>query len=381
MPPPWTVLFALAGAAPQTIALHERSSVVLLDVRGALPSETFERLREAGDRWLAKDTSLELIAPAMADLDRAAFIRCAGAERFTCWSQLARSARRDVRFVWIIAASSTDGGHDVRSVWLDVARAGEAPSADANRENWIFENAVRELPPEPLADVDRFVATMFGTHVRDTIEDADAWRPYGAIAIAAGDAGLVIELDGRTIGTTVAAPTRIEGIRRGRHTLNVHDGRAVAFSGAVDAADEPTPIVLAPAGEDPTRVGIVNRVAMYSGFAIAATGVALLAVAAASSPSAPAGVCSGPGCPPASTGGWITSCQLGGADAACVADPSGVLVPGLGLALFGAGASFGLGALLFESDRDVPWWSLAIGVATGIAVYGLSALLAYPEGV
>jgi hypothetical protein len=78
-------------------------------------------------------------------------------------------------------------------------------------------------------------------------------------------------------------------------------------------------------------------------------------------------------CSPAPPSGFATFCDLGSGGQSCLNGGKGVLAAPLGYSILATGAAWALGTEFLDTQEEIPWRSLLIGVALGGVTYAISA--------
>jgi hypothetical protein len=400
----------LLGLAPvahaeTTIAVDERVPAVALVMspRGAEPGSRTTELLRAAARALESRTDLGLQSAEQAGSDLRQIDACA--DRLSCWvrairpdfaSHLATGGRyadhvaaldaRGVRYPRVLLvvsiATRADGADRVGAMLVDTdhalstyAELREARTPTETIENRVFETAVLApgavVRPGDTAALARFFDAAFDGPFRAPLEQAGHWDARGRLRLEAPP-GLLVELDGRPVGQTGAAPTVLTGLRAGDRSLGLTDP-----SGAYEPWSAPAAIG---AGQE-LRVtaelsragsalrGVTRGTAWWGGAVLMAAGGALTVWGAAGG-SDWRDVSDAEPSPR-----FTTFCDLlGSAASPCATAGGQVKVAPLGYGLALAGGTWMAGAWLDEG-RDGPWLPMLIGVAAGAAAYGLSAAL------
>ena len=230
-------------------------------------------------------------------------------------------------------------------------------------------------------EAEAFLETLFTGAFRGAFEGTGNWEPYGTIEITTTLSGAGILLDDKPLGSTQAGLTRLEKVPPGVHTLSLEHPDHLPFTAEVRVRPrEATAVTPELAHRPDARSDLPRQVTLWSGVALTVAGTAL-AVYGATRPE--------PGLRTACFDAPDSGCQSGrrfvsfGYDPGQASsaperiNPSGIMVAPLGYSLAGAGAAWGLGALLTEQDT-LPWIPWAVGVVVGAAAYGLSAAAAAP---
>ncbi len=410
-------LFLATIAAEAVVDVDERESAVMLVMtpNGAAPgTRTADLLRTAAAKLEAK-TNLRLSSPEQVGADLGRFGACPESTRLSCWVREVRQdydrrqlelANGDIdpyevhlgrlrdegrtypRFLIVVAIYPRPGGVERLTAMLIATNSALHDFHEARRregwreevENRIFGNAVRAAPgtiqTSDPKQVEAFFAAAFGGAFRSMLESGGYWEPHGAVRIAAA-ANLVVELDGKVVGTTGVEPLTLTGLMPGERRLRVTDptGSDLPLETAVLVERKKTKTVEVALEARPNDSARTLRAAtLWSGVGVAAVGVALTAWGAL----APRGAqhvrtCRGEGCE-ADNAGFATACELS-SDLPHTCDGGGVLAAPLGYSMLAVGGVWAAGTLAFGDDDDLPWIQLVAGAAVGALSYGLSAAL------
>lgn len=263
-----------------------------------------------------------------------------------------------------------------------LARYHHATRTESDWESEVEAAINDEAPSGPMtpvadrAEAERFVDELLTTHLRDALEHAGQWSPYGQIELAATLPGLSIELDGAPTGVTTAAEVRLSGVMPGPRRLRVAGATLEPFEATVEvqrgqtARVEPVLVARPTADATGTRllVGLVGAV-------VATAGGVVLGLAATTPDTSLVTYCVADavaGC--AESRAFVTS----GYDAALRPLPNGDGVPlvPLGLGLVVGGATWGIGAWLLTDDDETPWIPLVVGAVAGGATLLITTMAA-----
>ncbi|MEQ9500987.1 MAG: PEGA domain-containing protein [Deltaproteobacteria bacterium] len=222
------------------------------------------------------------------------------------------------------------------------------------------------------ADAAQFVERLVRQDFAPLFEASGHWQPYGSVDLVTNAEGLEILLDGRSVGSTQGARTRLTKLLPGTRAISVrHPDYTTLDTTVTVRRGENTTVQVDPIPIVSEADATIRPVVFYSGIAVAAAGAGLLVFAAARQDRSVRTVCFDGDCPSGQfqTLGYDPNVPI--ADAESV-NPNGVLVAPLGAALLTGGAAFTLGTGLVE--RASPWWSVLVGVVAGGVVYGLGTL-------
>lgn len=398
---------AALAEEPHTIIVQEREPIVLVlntPTGQVADISKSELIRIAGDllkrhtdffpreldEMLVEDCKGRLTCLALKsrrDYNRDAWLRSDGTVRpFEDFlAKTAEAERPPPRFLLMISNVSIPDQADRLSVTLlDLDRALRIHHQAERKAAWkddveasVAEEAV--LVPRIRSEVrdaqeaTTFLATTFTRKLSGPLEEVGHWEPYGVIEITTDVEEASLRYDGRAVGDARGPLTRLVGVRPGTHSLVLDRPGYLTYETEIEVAKGQTARASVDLAVAPSNApGVVRAVTFWGGMAVAAAGVAVIALGA----SRASGVetsCFGD----CSSGSEFTTFGLD-PDAAGTTrpvNPSGVAVVPLGLALAGTGLTFTLGTWLIGEDDDVPWIQLLAGLAVGGATYGLSVLL------
>lgn len=391
------IVAALLAAAPTpastTIGAGERPdrAVMLVITPGSTaPTIPSSNYLDAAQRVFGRETSLSLASAEQAGVDANAMRECPVDLRLRCWARLARADDRNVaRFLLVLSVQPVAGNDRVTLLVLDlerVQRVLEDPaSADdpEAQEQRIFELA-RQLQPEVLSPEEsgapeRLLGDLVARELRDDLEESGHFRPYGEIELESETADLVIDLDGRVIGTTSGEHTLIREVSAGERVLSLRRADGWSTSRRIQVTRGGTTWV--EMEDPPSSTHPARPVVWVGGFVMAAAGLTLLGITAASTSGDLQSAClqRGPSDSRCGALGTFTHAYEG-PDAApttnpAAVNPSGLLMAPLGVGLASGGLATSLGTLLLGDEADFPWPQVLVGLATAGLVYGMGAAL------
>lgn len=267
----------------------------------------------------------------------------------------------------------------------------------------IVQDAVRASPPPEKVSsegIHAYLTRLFQEDFRGAFEQLDHWEPYGTIEIESAESGFEIAIDDvlsdpapgadpsepratlRLIGPTNAGRTVISEVMPGRRTVAVSLPGFEPFTTTVLVERGRRARVEAKTvrqGDDLARMFRTGLVGSGIALAIAGIAVSFYALKEELDPAVHA-VCvkqAGESCgsPEFRRFG---SRDIGRRDA----NPNGNGIPifPLGYSLFGMGATFSLGTLLFD-DGSFPWIQTLAGIGVGVGALLVSHALDGKNGV
>lgn len=256
--------------------------------------------------------------------------------------------------------------------------------ANRNRPDWSTDVEVRigngATVTKPIrarvrnaSETTKYLQALFEVHFRSTFERTQHWEPYGRLEIECAIPGLVVEMDGRPLGTTQTNLTRVRGLHPGRHRIALNHPNYEPAQAEVEITRAQTTRVSLTPKRRPGSGAPLKTALLWTGAAVAATGVGVLTYGL-TRPSDVTLTCIGNVCD--SGQNFVTfGYDPDQADRNPLqVNPSGVLIAPLGYSLIGAGAAWGLGSWLTD-EEDLPWIAFVVGLAIGGVSYGLSAAL------
>lgn len=368
----------------------DQAVLLILTPKQTTPNIPSSAYLNAAQRVFGRETSLSLASAEQAGIEAGLMRECPVEFRISCWARMARpGAAQSSRYLLVLNLQRAGSSDRASLIFLDLDEAGTVladPSDEADaeaKEQRIFELALTPEPsvlsPEEDGAVDRFWEDLVLRDLRTRLERSSHFRPYGEIELIAEASDLMIDLDGRVIGTTRGGAMTVREILPGERTIAVRraDGWSsshrvtITRGGSVRVETEPPPSAVHPA----------RAVVWVSGFVLAAAGATVLGITAANASDGLGAAClqrsSGDlACPSAGT---LTSAYAG-VDAAPTTDPnvvnpSGLLMAPLGLGLAAGGLAAALGTLLVGDDSDFPWPQVLVGLGTAGLVYGVGVAL------
>jgi hypothetical protein len=272
--------------------------------------------------------------------------------------------------------------------WHRAPRDREGWRLDVDRRIGDRGGVLARPEPEELPDVSAGLAyaqRLVGGRLKDALERAGHWDPYGAVEIDSPVSGLAVSIDGRVVGVLSTGKIRLERLLPGARRLVFEKSGAppISIEIQVDRGEtarvEAGQIAIASgsSADNTVRSGVA-----IAGIAAAAAGTAatIAAIISAQGPSRVDCVAlTGPS--PSCQSGFValgerTASASGGN---FMGSGSGVLAAPLGYGLIGLGAVWTLGAWLLTPRDQIPWLPLVAGVVFLGASYGLSAALS-PHG-
>ncbi|HJL42189.1 MAG TPA: PEGA domain-containing protein [Myxococcales bacterium LLY-WYZ-16_1] len=289
------------------------------------------------------------------------------------------------RFMLVITLVSVPGRPDRAVAQLfSTDLALRAFHETRRRPGWLDRVEDRILAEASLARVEQdrltedrvfsFLDRLFAKTLRPVFEPRGHWMPFGRVVISEAPAGASIEMDGRTVGVTGTDRTALADVPAGVRTLRVVHPDWEPFEETLRVRTGQTLRVQAATRPRRADASAGPRIVFWSGLLTAAAGTSVLVYAVAADPGTQT-ICYGT--PDCEAGTRFQRASLQGQNPGSV-DPGpqgGVLLAPLGYSLIGTGAAWSVGAATWERKKQVPWWSLGIGVAAGALAYGLSAAL------
>lgn len=382
---------ALGGAPGELVVRGREPLPVVVLAQSAFATLSGSELLAGLGRRVEEDTNL-----AVRVVDSNAAAGCAG-ELSCIVLELGgeREASAGARWIVVLSRLGREGDTDRLSVTLVDLRAAlrEWEAAPRDEADWraaveaaVNERAVAVSTPftevRDRAEAERWLDGLVAERLRPVFEAAGAWRPWGGIELRGAGAGFVVEVDGVTIGTTGADPTRLVLVPPGRRAVVLtHPEHAPVRAEVVVEAGRLVPLVVEPellAG----ATHALRDVTTWSGVGLAAAGAVTLAVALVRADGDVVTYCLGAGdgavvagCDPSSQfqrAGYDPGATPGFSGAL---NPPGVRLAPLGYSLVLTGVIWSLGAVLLGDTREAPWIPLVAGVILGAATYGLSVAL------
>lgn len=364
-------LFAAAlacGATPATTATidaGERASLVMITMTpsGASLANASERVLRLADASLRAHSRAAVKSPEQLGIDASRLFDCELDRRLSCWVREARSTAADAP-LYLLALSilqADDGSAELTALVLDLEKSSALLARGGDRaevENQLFEAMLTQrarIEWEDDGALSALFDRLFTVDLAPRLKERGLLARPGSIDVAADTEGLLIALDGKTIGATRTEPTIVAGVAPGTRrlvfldpqsgaelaarTVEVRSNDVAALSIAVRAPSRPLPMI-----------------ALAGGGAIFAAGAVTGAVAFAG------------------RADRVTPCA-GAIDRDC--GGSNALVPGVavgvGLAVFGA--TWALGAQLSPDDDLYFWLSAAAGLVLGSSAAALGLTL------
>jgi hypothetical protein len=381
------------------IALDERRPIAVVLIT---PTVQATKIRSAEIIRIVSDELAEHTNLTPAELDAALVTECKG--RLSCFVRKVRpdfalGARRErgkegtASLLLVLSNVAQQSGDRLSVILVDTDRALDViESTPPEGEDWESELDARINDTAVLArssgkevateqDMRSYVAGVFAQDLRRAFEANESWEPYGELELTAPIAGLAIEIDALSAGTTRGGTTRITRVMPGSRKVTVSHPDYQSFQTTVEVRRKEVARVDARL-ERITTASSLQPVLFWSGIGVSAVGAALVVAALARQSSDVETFCvSGSSCETSNrfqTLGYDTSNVPAFGSEANV-NPSGIMVAPLGYSLIGVGATWTVGSLFMSDSEDVPWIQIVAGVAVGIAAYGMSALLNGPD--
>jgi hypothetical protein len=246
-----------------------------------------------------------------------------------------------------------------------------------------FQQAVIATPPSvTVAGDDEIVAhlgRLFSRELEPMLAAAGVWESLGTIELVTSVSDAEIMLDGQLVGTTRAGVTRLRDAPVGAHTLGLNAKGYDPYEASVQVASGATVRVDAALTANDGLTSFGRNFTFWSGVATVAAGSAVMVWGGMLAGDQSSGYSCVSGCDGVGWS-WVRSGRSVSADATTddldVTGSGPALVP-LGYSMVLAGSVWALGPQLFEQE-GVPWLSLAVGLAGGLAAYGISELVESP---
>ncbi len=222
----------------------------------------------------------------------------------------------------------------------------------------------------------RFIDDLFIQQIRRPLTSANHWKPYGELQINVPVAGMGIDLDGRTVGTTQAGISLLKGLLPGRHQIKLHKPGYASKNFEVKIQRQKTATIQPELEVIADGSPLPGQLMLYGGIATVVAGGVLTAIALGRQDGNLSTVCFKTESNSCETNqSFQTLDYTSDRDiSANNLNPDGLLLAPLGYSLMLSGAVWGTGALISE-ENDSPWWYLLGGIAAGGLAYGLSAAL------
>jgi hypothetical protein len=382
------------GAAPhEPLSLHERTPLVLIVVspKGSRTETGPSEILRKTALILEPKTSIAVKSPEQAGADVDAIQSCEDRSRLSCWvlairRDEGRTAKHRARYLVVMSLREQGRGVDrISAMLFDLDRAATAYNeTPRDRSNWvdvaenrIFETAIEShggvVDAREAGALEQLLRRVFLDHFRPGFERNGHWEPFGRIEIEKARPGLIIDIDGKTVGSADSDVAAIDDVLPGRHSIALTDpsGALEPWRGEVEVARGETRAIAALLVERKSAISI-RGATFWTGIGVGVLGLGLSAYAVlAPAHVARAKICSGASCsaqPPE----FASFCEKSASDPSSCSS-GGVLVAPLGFAMIGTGAAWSLGSELLEADGRIPWISLLGGIVLGGAVYGVSA--------
>lgn len=380
------LLAALAATAGIDVGEKTPVALYLVTPTGAASEIPSATTLAAAERALARDPSLELWPMERTGVAAATLDKCPIDTRLSCWVAAMRPSK--AAYLWALALQPRGDGTDrVRTIFIDLgaATARYRAELDGGAEDWreraesaLFALARRDKGRQigGAEDLTAYFDGVVDEFLRPALEANGRWKPYGAIEVTSPIDDMTVSIDGNIAGVVRAGSTVIAGVEPGPRRVEAQVGDYSKRYEVVVVRSETARIQLErpPVEWHPVRMG-----ALYAGGVVAASGIAILIWSIVRAGDGVQGGC-------LQRAGMSGSCDGLGAltlgydpsrapstDPDAV-DPSGIVMAPLGIGLMATGAAWSAGAW-FGDREDAPWWAIAVGVATGIVVYGVGHVL------
>jgi hypothetical protein len=257
--------------------------------------------------------------------------------------------------------------------------------SDRSRADWevrleatINEKAI-DAERKEVADAEAarvYLEEAFTGRIGEVFQQTGHWEPFGGIALRGAPRGLELSVDNVLVGLTGDDPTRILHVAPGQRTVKLIGEGYRPYSAVVAVTRQQIAEHQVELVREGGSGSSIRTAAIWGGAAVATVGAVLTVMALARSDGDVVTYCIG-------CGGGSTFQTLGYSSEAAsrfeAANPPGVLMAPLGLALAGAGGSWSIGTLLGTDEGDVPWIPLLAGLVVGAGTYALSAALNGPN--
>lgn len=336
------------STTPDVLAAERPDPIVLLVI---VPKSMPARLRvpdiiEAGNAVFSANTDLTLVNPSRAGVSDRRLRECRGETRLLCWAKEVAAPSSQSR--WLLVVTPLAAQNDVRlsALLMDVERAlaidEKEPTILLDR---VYDEATAQskrmtMDPNDRRALQRFFEESFRGGFESMLSDAGRTRRFAEVDVETAP-GSTLEVDGRVLGVTRGAKTRITRLRSGSHEIAVVDptspDRRVVRSVEVGPEARPTlALHFEKKDRDPRMPMLVG------GGAGIALGVSSIVWGA-------------------SRTRRIEPCF----QSQCSGDRrsfDGFVPIGVGLLVAGAGVS----AAAFFSDDETAWWIVASALAAGV---------------
>jgi len=393
----------LQTSAPAVLEVDERVPAVMMVMtpRGpASKARTTEILSEAAT-ILKQNTGLSLASVEQAGIDSQDLDRCPKQTQLGCWSAIVISAyesaadianentlasQRPAYLMVISVLADPKRGDRFSTLLIDLGQVreieGQLSSRTTDRaqtkENLIFERAVQSKRGfARLADgaaLRSYLKTLMTAELRGVFERNGHWAPFGRVHLRAA-AGLIVQLDGRQLGTLKQDETEITGLLPGKRKIEVlhPESLMIPFRSEIGVRPGQKSILnveMIAAGTP--AVAAAKEIMIWSGLGFLAAGVGLVTFAGVVEPNSRfSHPCVGTDCDTALAPEFTRFCDHGAPDGSCGGISSVSIAP-LGYSLMGTGAIWSASAYWGDEKGYFRWWGSLAGLAVGAASYGLS---------
>jgi hypothetical protein len=370
---------ALLAYSEDSIHVEERRplSVVLLAPMGALKVIDASALFAGLSQELKTKTDLDVEA---LEPERAA--DCAGS--LSCL--IDRTRPRSALFLVLSAVSGKQNDRlsatlvDLRAARRELARPDlkdrEAKDAAITEHAVLLRPRAKEIAG--AEDLQKWLRDLVAVELRPTLEEQSSWEPFGAIALDGLPKGAAIALDGVTLRVLQTESVRIAGVRPGLRTLTIEhpetETAVVSLEVTRGETEELVPVLI----KKKAAPSSLREPLFWTGTGAAVFGAGLFVYAIAAAGQTET-VCLTSD-PASSRCNGIDPLHRSGDDPAGAprffsAPGGGLALAPLGYSIFGAGAVWALGALLFGDEREAPWIPLLAGAGLGVLSFALSTVL------
>jgi hypothetical protein len=303
-------------------------------------------------------------------------------------AELARKKQPHPRYLLVLSNVTVEGHADRLSALLidtDIAldRFHSAPrQGDWEREveSRINESAVVAGPTRGEVkspdEARRFLENLISQELSRPFEETKNWEPYGSIELATPHAGVSISLDGVSIGTTHAGKTTVARVTPGTRKLTLEHPDFRLYTSEVNVERQKAATVEVDLVRSGSSGGaIARKVTIWSGAALGAAGIGFIVFAIARQhPDLMTG-CFKDAASSCRTAAQFQTFGYDPSKTTGQVNPAGLMAAPLGYSLVGTGVIWSLGTLFFGDDAEIPWLQLGVGLAFGLASYGVSAVL------
>lgn len=369
MAPLWLVLLLAAEPTATVVQLKEREPlIILLSAAKNVPVDISELLAVAAPIF-ERQTSFELLSPERAGIDPDIFAQCTE-HRIACWYRRLLETNRAPSVLLVGIFAKSPGVTEQLAIYFDEKENPKniAPGEnDEELENRLLAHAKetprREVRARDRASLEQYFQRLVTEELQAELARNNRLDAFGAVELRALSSGTVVEIDGIFAATAAAPSLRLEGLRPGPRKLSARaaGGKEILLETAIAVKPKETVELVMPAPPSPRD----DRLLFWSGTALAASGAALTIYALARNETPDYLGCAGAACGVENERRFSSFCR--GED--CEGLGTTRIAP-LGYSLFLTGAVWAISELL--TDGDATYVAMALGVAGGIAAYGVS---------